>query len=63
MPTCLGKSCSFGLPCAFSCTFVNLCVLPFLRLRAGCGIKLYKILIIAYPFTFHEIRLCFVNAC
>ena len=56
MATCLGKSCSFGLP---RVPFVNCCqfmylVVSLLVLRAGCGIWLYQFLIIAYPFTFME---------
>ena len=51
--TCLGKSCSLGLP---RVPFVNCCqvmylVISLLVLRAGCGIWLYQFLIIAYPFT------------
>ena len=43
MTTCLGKSCSFGLP---RVPFVNCCqfmylVISILVLRAGCGICLY----------------------
>ena len=54
MSTCLGKSCSFGLPCV---PFVNCCqfmylVISLLVLRAGCGIWLYRFQIIAYLFTF-----------
>ena len=54
MTTCLGKSCSFGLP---RVPFVNCCqfmylVISLLVLRAGCGIWLYQFLIIAYLFTF-----------
>ena len=53
--TCLGKSCSFGLP---RVPFVNCCqfmylVISHLVLRAGYGIWLYQFLIIAYLFTFH----------
>ena len=53
MTTCLGKSCSFGLP---RVPFVNCCqfmylVISLLVLRAGCGLCLYQFLIIAYPFT------------
>ena len=53
MTTCLGKSCSFGLP---GVPFVNCCrlcilVVSLLVLRAGCGIWLYQFLIIAYLFT------------
>ena len=55
MTTCLGKSCSFGLP---RMPFINCCqfmylVISLLVLRAGCGIWLYQFLIIAYLFTFH----------
>ena len=53
MTTCLGKSCSFGLP---RVPFVNCCqfmclVISLLFLRSGCGIWLYQFLIIAYLFT------------
>ena len=53
MTTCLGKSCSFGLP---RVPFVNCCqfmylVIFLLVLRAGCGIWLYQFLTSAYPFT------------
>ena len=53
MTTYLGKSCSFGLP---RVPFVNCCqlmylVISLLVLRAGCGIRLYQFLIIAYFFT------------
>ena len=53
MTTCLGKSCSFGLPHIFvnSCQFKYL-VISLLFLRAGCGIWLYQFLIFAYLFTF-----------
>ena len=52
MATCLGKSCSFGLPWAH---FVNCCqfmylVVSLLVLRARFGIWLYQFLIIVYPF-------------
>ena len=52
MTTCLGKSCSFGLP---RVPFVNCCqfmylVISLLVLRAGFGIWLYQFLIIAYLF-------------
>ena len=55
MTTCLGESCSFGLP---RVPFVNCCqfmylVISLLVLRAGCGIWLYQFLIIAYLFTLH----------
>ena len=53
MTTYLGKSCSFGLPrvpfvncCQFMYLFISLLVL-----RAGCGIWLYRFLIIAYLST------------
>ena len=54
MPTCLEKSCSFGLPRVF---FVNYCQLFYLVVlllvfRAGYVIWLYQFLIIAYRFTF-----------
>ena len=47
-------TCSFGLP---PVPFVNCCqfmslVIFLLVLRAGCGIRLYQSLIIAYCFTF-----------
>ena len=53
MTTCLGKSCSFGLP---RVPFVNCCqfiylVISFSVLRAGCGIWLYRFQNIAYLFT------------
>ena len=53
MTSCLGKSCSFGLP---RVPFVNCCqfvylVISLLVLRAGFGIRLYQFLIIAYLFT------------
>ena len=53
MTTCLGNSCSFGLP---RVPFVNCCqfmylVISLLVLRAGCGIWLYQFLIIAYLFA------------
>ena len=53
MTTCLGKSCSFGLP---RVSFINCCqfmylVLSLLVLRAGCGIWSYQFLVIAYLFT------------
>ena len=55
MTTCLGKSCSFGLP---RVPFVNCCqfmylVISLLVLRVGCGIWLYQFLIIAYLVTCH----------
>ena len=54
MTTCLGKSCSFGLP---RVPFVNCCqfmylVISLLVLRAGYWILLYQFQIIAYLFTF-----------
>ena len=48
MTTCLGKSCSFGLP---RVPFVNCCQFMYLDLRAGCWICLYQFPSIAYPFT------------
>ena len=53
MTTCLGKSCSFGLP---RVPFVNCCqfmylVISLLLLRGGCGISLYQYLLVAYRFT------------
>ena len=53
MTTCLGKSCSFGLP---RVPFVNCCqfmylVISLLVLRAGYRIWLYQFLIIACLFT------------
>ena len=53
MTTCLGKSCSFGLP---RVPFVNCCqfmylVISLLVLRAGFGIWFYQFLITAYLFT------------
>ena len=58
MTTNLGKSCSFCLP---RVPFVNCCqfmylVISLLVLRAGCGIWLYRFLIIAYLFTLYEPR-------
>ena len=57
MTTCLGKSCSFGLP---RVPFVNCCqfmylVISLLVLRTGCGIWLYRFLIIAYLFNFKPV--------
>ena len=68
MTTCLGKSCSFGLP---RVPFVNCCqfmylVISLLVLRAGCGIWLYRFLIIAYLFTLHSvlgIKLSYIFIC
>ena len=56
MTTCLGKSCSFGLP---RVPFINFCqfmyfIISILVLRAGCGSWLYQFLIIAYHFTLHH---------
>ena len=53
MTTYLGKSCSFGILCV---SFVNLnqfeCVfLSLLVVRVGCGLWLYKFMIIAFLFT------------
>ena len=58
MTTCLGISCSFGLPrvsLVYCCQFMYL-VVSLLDLRAGCGIWLYQFLIIAYRFTFHAMK-------
>ena len=54
MTTCLGKSCSFGLPCVpfVNCGQFMYLVISLLVLRAGYGIWLYQFLIIAYLFTF-----------
>ena len=68
MTTCLGKSCSFGLP---RVPFVNCCefmylVISLLVSRAAYGICLYKFLIIAYLFYFMHVafpehrHICFV---
>ena len=57
MTSCLGKSCSFGLPrvpFANCCQFMYL-VISLLVLRAGCGIWLYRLLIIAYLLTLEDI--------
>ena len=59
MNTCLGKSCSFGLP---RVPFVNYCqfmylVISLLVLRTGCGILLYEFRIIAYLFTLQSCHL------
>ena len=53
MTTCLGKSCSFGLPWVpfVNCFQFMYLVVFLLFLRAGCGIWLYQFLIIAYLFT------------
>ena len=58
MTTCLGKSCSFGLP---RVPFVNCCqfmylIVSLLVLRAGCRILLYQFLIIAYRFTLQALH-------
>ena len=58
MTTCLGKSYSFGLP---RVPFVNCCqfmylVISLLVLRAGCGIWLYRFLIIAYLFYLETLQ-------
>ena len=63
MTTCLGKSCSFGLP---SMSVVNCCqfmylFIPLLDLKAGCGILLYQFLIIAYLFTLKQETKCLVS--
>ena len=67
MTTCLGKSCSFGLP---RVPFVNYrqfmyLVISLLVLRAGCGIWLYQCLIIAYLFTLenHKVICTKVSKC
>ena len=54
MTTYLGKSCSFGLPRVpfVNCGQCMYLVISLLVLRAGCGICLYRFLIIAYLFTF-----------
>ena len=57
MTTCLGNSCSFGLPrvpFVNCCQFMNL-VISLLDLRAGYGIGLYQFLIIAYLFTLYKL--------
>ena len=59
MATCLGKSCSFGLP---RMPFVNCCqfmylVISLLVTRTGYGILLYQFQIIAYLFTLHVTNL------
>ena len=64
MTTCLGKSCSFGLP---RVPFVNCCqfmflVISLLVLRAEYGIWLYQFLVIAYHFTSYVYRITF-NFC
>ena len=53
MTTYLGKSCSFGLPRVpfVNCRQFMYLVISLLVLRAGCGIRLYQFLIIAYLFT------------
>ena len=58
MTTYLGKSCSFGLP---RVPFVNCCqfiylVISLLVLRAGCAIRLYRFLFIAYLFSLNDWR-------
>ena len=63
MSTCLGKSCSFGLP---HVPFVNCCqfmylVISLLVLRAGYGIRLYQFLIIAHLFTLKWSRFIYIN--
>ena len=54
MTICLGKGCSFDLP---RMPFVNCCqVYVFsLVLRAGCGIRSYRFLVIAYLFTLYKV--------
>ena len=64
MATCLGKSCSFGLPrvpFVKCCQFMYL-VISLLVLRAGCGIRLCQFLIIAYLFSFYMLVLKTFNA-
>ena len=53
MTTYLGKSCSFSLPRVHfvNCGQFMYLVISLLVLRAGCGIRLYQFLIIAYLFT------------
>ena len=53
MTTYLGKSCSFGFPRVpfVNCRQFMYLVISLLVLRAGCGIRLYQFLIIAYRFT------------
>ena len=53
MTAYLGKSCSFGLPRVpfVNCRQFMYLVISLLVLRAGCGIRLYQFLIIAYLFT------------
>ena len=58
MTTCLGKSCSFGLPLV---PFVNCCqficlVVSLLVLREGCGIWLHQFPIIAYLFSLSSLK-------
>ena len=55
MTICLGKSCSFGLPRVpfVKCRQFMYLVISLLVLRAGCGIWLYQVLIIAYLFTYN----------
>ena len=58
MTTCLGMGCSFGLP---RVPFVNCCqfiylVVSLLVMMAGCGIRLYRLLIIAYLSTLNDWR-------
>ena len=62
MTTCLGKSCSFGLP---RVPFVNCCqfmyfVIFLLVLMAGGGAWLYQFLITAYLFTFNYLIYLFI---
>ena len=57
LTSCLGKSCSYGLP---RVPFVNFCqfmylVVYLLVLRIGIGIRLYQFLIIAYLFTYETL--------
>ena len=57
MTTYLGKSCSFSLPRVpyVNCRQFMYLVISLLVLRAGYGIWLYQLLIIAYLFTFKDI--------
>ena len=64
MTTDWGKSYSFGLPRVpfVNCRQFMYLVISLLVLRAGCGILLYQVLIIAYRFTLH-IRALVVVPC
>ena len=65
MTTCLGKSCSSGLPRVpfVNCWQFMYLVLSLLVLRAGYGIWLYQFLIIAYLFTLHALRVTRFRFC